>query len=135
MARHADARSLGFCRRGDLATIAQQGPATPDHSIRTKNLPMIGRDVAAYAQRYREYFAAHEPAANERKTMVDPAPRLLLDPELGMCALGRTAKEAAIVTEIYRHTMDIIARATALGGYRALPAKNLSTSNTGTLSR
>jgi rhamnose utilization protein RhaD (predicted bifunctional aldolase and dehydrogenase) len=85
MARHADARSLAFCRRGDLATIAQQGPATPDHAIRTKNMPMIGRDVAAYAQRYREYFAAHEPAANERKTMVDPAPRLVLDPELG-CA-------------------------------------------------
>jgi rhamnose utilization protein RhaD (predicted bifunctional aldolase and dehydrogenase)/NAD(P)-dependent dehydrogenase (short-subunit alcohol dehydrogenase family) len=125
MTRHADARSLAFCRRKDLETIAQQGPATPDHSIRTKNLPMIGRDVAAYARRYREYFAAHEPAANERKTMVDPAPRLVLDPELGMCALGRTAKDAAIVAEIYQHTMEIIARATALGGYRALSPKSL----------
>jgi rhamnose utilization protein RhaD (predicted bifunctional aldolase and dehydrogenase)/NAD(P)-dependent dehydrogenase (short-subunit alcohol dehydrogenase family) len=125
MARHADARSLAFCRRADLADVAQQGPATPDHSIRTKNLPLVGRDVAGYAQRYREYFAAHEPAAKERKTMLDPAPRLVLDPEFGMLALGRSAKDAAIVADIYEHTMDVIARAAALGGYRALSPKHL----------
>ena len=125
MARHADARSLAFCRRDDVATIAQQGPATPDHSIRTKNLPMLGRDVDAYAAAYRAYFATHEPQAKERKTMLDPAPRLVLDPELGLCAVGRSAKDAAIGAEIYAHTMEVIARATALGGYRALPAKDL----------
>lgn len=125
MARHADAKSVAFCRRADLAKIAQQGPATPDHSIRTKNLPMVGRDVADYAQRYREYFSAHEPSAKERKTMLDPAPRLVLDPELGMLALGRSAKDAGIVADIYEHTMDVIARAEALGGYRALSSKHL----------
>jgi rhamnose utilization protein RhaD (predicted bifunctional aldolase and dehydrogenase)/NAD(P)-dependent dehydrogenase (short-subunit alcohol dehydrogenase family) len=125
LARHADAQSLSFARRGDVATIAQQGPATPDHVIRTKRLPMLGRDVTAYAEAYRAYFAAHEPVAKERKTMLDPAPRLVLDPQLGMCAVGRSAKDAAIVAEIYSHTMEIIARATALGGYRALPARDI----------
>ncbi len=57
--------------------------------------------------------------------MLDPAPRLLLDAELGMCAVGRTAKDAAIVAEIYSHTMEIIARAEMLGGWRALPEKDL----------
>ena len=125
MARHADARSLAFCRRDDLAAIALQGPATPDHAIRTKPLPLVGRDVDAYVAAYRWYFATQEPLANERKTMLDPAPRLVLDPEFGMCAVGRSAKEAAIVAELYAHTMEIIARATALGGYRALPPKDL----------
>ncbi len=125
LARHADAASLAFCRRADLATVSQQGPATPDHVIRTKRLPMLGRDVEAYARAYREYFAAHEPLARERKTLLDPAPRVVLDPELGLCAAGRTAKDAAIVAEIYAHTMTTIARATALGGYRALPAKDI----------
>jgi NAD(P)-dependent dehydrogenase (short-subunit alcohol dehydrogenase family) len=125
MARHADARSLAFCRRADLAAIAQQGPATPDHAIRTKPLPLIGRDVGSYVEAYRRYFAAHEPAAAERKTMLDPAPRVVLDPELGLCAVGKTAKDAAIVAEIYGHTIDVIARASLLGGYRALPAKDL----------
>lgn len=125
MVRHKDAQSLSFARREDVAKIAQQGPATPDHVIRTKRLPMLGRDVAAYAEAYRDYFAAHEPLAKERKTMLDPAPRLVLDPQLGICAIGRSAKDAAIVAEIYAHTMEIIVRATALGGYRALPARDI----------
>lgn len=125
VARHADAQSMAFARRDDAATIAQQGPATPDHVIRTKRLPMLGRDVQAYAEAYRAYFATHEPLAKERKTMLDAAPRVVLDAELGLCAVGRSAKDAAIVAEIYAHTMEIIARATALGGYRALPAQDI----------
>lgn len=125
VARHTDAQSLAFAQRGDIATVAQQGPATPDHVIRTKRLPMLGRDVTAYVEAYRAYFAAHEPLAKERKTMLDAAPRVVLDAELGMCAVGRSAKDAAVVAEIYAHTMEIIARATALGGYRALPAQDI----------
>jgi len=125
LARHTDAASLAFCRRPDLATIAQQGPVTPDHAIRTKNLPLVGRDVAAYVQRYRGYFATHAPGAKDRKTMLDPAPRVVLDPELGVVAIGRTAKDAGIVADIYAHSIEVIARATCLGGYRALPAKDL----------
>lgn len=125
LSRHADAASLAFCRRKDLAQVSQQGPATPDHVIRTKRLPLVGRDVEAYAKAYREYFAALEPLAKERKALLDPAPRVVLDPELGLCSAGRSAKDAAIVAEIYSHTMQTTARATALGGYRALPAKDI----------
>ncbi len=125
MARHADAQSLAFAGRDDISTISQQGPATPDHVIRTKRLPMLGHDVKAYAEAYREYFAAQEPLANERKTMLDAAPRLVLDAELGMCAVGKTAKDATVVAEIYSRTMEVIVRATSLGGYRALSAKDI----------
>lgn len=125
LARRADARSLGFVARQDLAAISQQGPATPDHVIRTKRLPMLGRDVRAYASAYAKYFQIHERTAGERKTMLDPAPRVVLDPQLGLCAAGKTAKDVEIVAEIYAHTIDVILRATALGGYRALPAKDL----------
>ena len=125
MARHADTQSLAFAGRDDILTISQQGPATPDHVIRTKRLPMLGRDVKAYAEAYREYFLVQEPLANERKTILDTAPRLILDTELGMCAVGKTAKDAAVIAEIYTRTMEIIVRATLLGGYRALPAKDI----------
>jgi NAD(P)-dependent dehydrogenase (short-subunit alcohol dehydrogenase family) len=57
--------------------------------------------------------------------MLDPAPRVVLDPELGLCAVGRSAKDAAVVAEIYDHTIDVILRATALGGYRALPPQDI----------
>ncbi|HMJ50174.1 MAG TPA: class II aldolase/adducin family protein, partial [Burkholderiales bacterium] len=49
-------RTLTFAKRKDNAKISQQGPATPDHVIRTKRLPMLGRNVDAYAKRYRDYF-------------------------------------------------------------------------------
>ena len=58
-------------------------------------------------------------------TMLDPAPRVVLDKELGVCAVGRSAKDAAIVFDIYEHTMEIIQRAELLGGWKALPAKDI----------
>lgn len=125
VARHSDSRSLAFAQRADLGEIATQGPATPDHVIRTKRLPMIGRDVASFAQSYKYYFAEEEPRSSARKVCLDPAPRVILDPRLGMLAVGKSAADASVVADIYGHTMDIIARADALGGYRALPASDL----------
>ncbi len=122
---HTDSRSLAFTRREDLAKLTQQGPATPDHSIRTKRLPMLGRDVAAYAEAYRKYFDAYAAQAKDAKTMLDPAPRVLLDPQIGVCTLGRSVKEAGIVHDIYSQTMDITQRAARLGGYQALSPKDI----------
>lgn len=116
------AKTLGYIQREDLATIAQQGPATPDHVIRTKRIPLIGRDVAAYAHDYQAYFAAH---ASATQTMLDPAPRVVLDPELGRCSIGKTAKAAQIVADIYDHTIDVITTAASLESYQALPQKDL----------
>ncbi|HEV2854449.1 MAG TPA: bifunctional aldolase/short-chain dehydrogenase [Thermoanaerobaculia bacterium] len=119
---HRDARSLAFARREDVGRISQQGPATPDHVIRTKRLPLVGRDVEAYVRAYHEYFEAQ---ASRSKTMLDPAPRVVLDPALGLATAGRTVKDAAISAEIYRHTMDAIERAERLGGWRALSSREL----------
>ena len=102
------AKTLAYAQRADIATISQQGPATPDHVIRTKRLPMLGRDVKRYAESYRDYFAEIEPQAKERKTMLDAAPRAVIDPELGLCTAGRTVKDAAIVADLYDHTIDVI---------------------------
>jgi rhamnose utilization protein RhaD (predicted bifunctional aldolase and dehydrogenase)/NAD(P)-dependent dehydrogenase (short-subunit alcohol dehydrogenase family) len=124
MCCHHTARTLAFARRADAAEITQ-GPATPDHAIRTKRLPMLGRDVAEYANAYRAYFDAHAPGAKEKKTILDPAPRVVLDAGLGMCTVGRTAKDAGIVSDLYAHTLDVIERSELLGGYRALPAKEI----------
>jgi rhamnose utilization protein RhaD (predicted bifunctional aldolase and dehydrogenase)/NAD(P)-dependent dehydrogenase (short-subunit alcohol dehydrogenase family) len=125
MRTHRDPRTLSFVHRPDITTISQQGPATPDHAIRTKRVPLPGTDVGRYAADYRAYFERHAPHAREPKTMLDPAPRIILDPELGMCTLGRNAKDAAIVADLYFHTMDVIERAVALGGYRALLERDI----------
>jgi rhamnose utilization protein RhaD (predicted bifunctional aldolase and dehydrogenase)/NAD(P)-dependent dehydrogenase (short-subunit alcohol dehydrogenase family) len=115
---------LGFARRPDVEKLSQQGPATPDHVIRTKPFPMLGRDVAGYARKYREYFEKWSAKAAEKKTMLDAAPRVALDPEIGFVAAGRTAKDTLIVEELYDHTIDVILRAEALGGWRALDQRH-----------
>jgi rhamnose utilization protein RhaD (predicted bifunctional aldolase and dehydrogenase)/NAD(P)-dependent dehydrogenase (short-subunit alcohol dehydrogenase family) len=120
-----NARTLGFARREDVAALSQQGPATPDHVIRTKSIPMLGRDVDAFVHAYREYFERHAPHAKQPKTMIDPAPRVILDPDLGLVTAGRTAKDAAVSAEIYEHTMEVLERAALLGGYIALPSSDL----------
>jgi rhamnose utilization protein RhaD (predicted bifunctional aldolase and dehydrogenase)/NAD(P)-dependent dehydrogenase (short-subunit alcohol dehydrogenase family) len=111
---------LGFARHPDVARISQRGPATPDHVIRTKPLPMLGTNVAAFVSSYKNYFEKNAKKAKEPKTMLDPAPRVALDPQFGLAAFGRTAKDVGIAEDLYAHTIDIILRAEALGGWQAL---------------
>ena len=122
MNTHRDGKSMAFAQREDIATISQQGPATPDHVIRTKRIPMLGQDLSAYTQAYQEYFQAN---ASDQHTMLDPVPRVIIDSELGICTVGKNAKAAKIVADIYGHTIDVISGGTALGGYQALPAKDI----------
>ncbi len=119
---HNDARVMGFAMRADINKISQQGPLTPDHVIRTKRLPMLGRDVPGYASAYREYFARH---ADDRLVMLDAAPRIVIDREIGMITIGDNARSSDIVNDIYRHTMDVIERAEQLGGFQALAEKDI----------
>ena len=124
--RYADPEIARFVRRDDLPSLARRGPLTPDHVIRTKRLPMIGRDVEAFVDEYRRYFQENQDRGRVPLQMLDPGPRVVLDPDLGMLALGRTAGDASIVADIYRHTIPVLERSEDhLGGYRALSASYL----------
>jgi rhamnose utilization protein RhaD (predicted bifunctional aldolase and dehydrogenase)/NAD(P)-dependent dehydrogenase (short-subunit alcohol dehydrogenase family) len=125
LATSQEPKHLAFAQRQDVAVLSQQGPATPDHVLRTKRLPMLGRDVDAYARSYSEYFARNAARASEAKTPLDAAPRIVLDPVLGLCSAARGAREARMAHDLYAHTIDVILRASALGGYRALPEKDI----------
>ncbi|HEY2595629.1 MAG TPA: bifunctional aldolase/short-chain dehydrogenase [Chloroflexota bacterium] len=125
LATHSEAKALAFARRPDVGTISQQGPVTPDHVIRTRRVAQIGRDVARYATEYAAYFEEHAPAAQQPLKMLDPAPRVILDDVAGVMTIGRTAQDAAIAFDVYSQTIDVVLRATALGGYRALPASDI----------
>lgn len=119
-----DASALAFTNRDDLHDAAQ-GPLTPDHSIRTKYLPLIGRDLTAYSTEYQRYFDENAVQVAQRPKILDKAPRVVLDAEWGLLTVGRTAKETRIVQDIYQHTMRVIQQADRLGGYRALSALDI----------
>jgi NAD(P)-dependent dehydrogenase (short-subunit alcohol dehydrogenase family) len=116
---------LNFSNRRDVKNIATRGPLTPDHVIRTKRIPMIGRNIDKYKEEYISYFESNEPNAKERKRILDQAPRVILDKEFGLCSIGRNMKEIGIISDIYEHTIQSILRAEILGGFKALPAKDI----------
>jgi NAD(P)-dependent dehydrogenase (short-subunit alcohol dehydrogenase family) len=119
--QHRDQAVARFVRRPDLSALAGRGPLTPDHVIRTKRVPMVGRDVGRYVKEYRAYFESHRSRRQEALVMLDPAPRVVLDPEFGMLTAGATAADTAIAADIYRHTIPVLERAQDhLGGYQAL---------------
>ena len=125
LSQHNDELSLAFAQREDVGIISQQGCATPDHVIRTKRLPLVGRDVNAYAESYRAYFRDQSQKSTQPLTILDRAPRVIIDPELGLLTVGKSAKDTAIAADIYQHTIEIIQRSTNLGGYQALPASDI----------
>lgn len=123
---HSDAQSLNFAKRDDIAEVSQQGPSTPDHVIRTKNRPQLGiGTVQEFRESYERYYEAHASRIEQSLTMLDPVARVILDPAYGMITTGRTARDTRIASDIYRQTMDVILRATALDEYRALSAEEI----------
>jgi rhamnose utilization protein RhaD (predicted bifunctional aldolase and dehydrogenase)/NAD(P)-dependent dehydrogenase (short-subunit alcohol dehydrogenase family) len=122
LSTHRDPKYMAFAKREDVGIIAQQGPATPDHVIRTKRLPLIGQNIDGYISEYQNYFQSH---CQPDHKILDPIPRVILDPELGMLTIGKNIKAANIVADIYDHTIDIIETATNLEQYQALSAKDI----------
>ncbi|MEJ1088237.1 SDR family NAD(P)-dependent oxidoreductase [Microbacterium sp. Mu-80] len=113
-------KAAAYARRNDIAEASSRGTATPEHVLYTKRAPLVGRDVAAYAAEYEAYFARNRDRATTPVTALDPAPRIILDPELGMLVAGDTADAINVAHDIALHTIDVVERADALGGYMSL---------------
>lgn len=122
--RRGSPEIAAFLERDDLAELTQSGPATPDHVIRTKRVPMLGTDVERYSSDYKAYFEKYAATRQELK-MLDGAPRVILDQRLGLLAVGKTRFDADITADIYEHTITILSQAAALGSWRALPMEDI----------
>ncbi len=121
------ADQVDFAGRKDIGRISQQGPLTPDHIIRTKRVPVIleqdpSKSVIKFQRAYEAYFKKY---ADKSLTCLDPAPRWGVWPGVGTLAFGRNVKETRIISDIKRHTTRAIVNAESLGGWRALPMKDL----------
>jgi rhamnulose-1-phosphate aldolase/alcohol dehydrogenase len=132
-----DPRVTEFVSSADAPALSQVGPATPDHTIYTKRLPCfvpvddpsdaaavaaaLDRSLEAFERAYTAYFAAHR---FEGAQLVDPLPRVVLVPGIGMFTTGRDRKTAGIVSDIYHHTIDVIENASAFGRYVSLSPRD-----------
>ncbi|HEX7421751.1 MAG TPA: class II aldolase/adducin family protein, partial [Thermoanaerobaculia bacterium] len=110
---------MQFVSRPDLDRVSQHGAATPDHLLHTKRFPVIVKDVDAVraaVDAYIEKYAAIYATRKSAFPMLDPTPRVILVPGIGMFTAGKDARAARIVRDIYRHTIEIITTAERLGG-------------------
>ena len=114
---------LRFLDREDLDRITQRGAATPDHLLHTKRFPLLLRpedDLQSVLRSYIDRETACYRAHPIEFPMLDPNPRVVLTPGVGMWTAGKDARAARIVRDIYRHTMRVIGDAEATGGYETL---------------
>ncbi len=120
-----------FVDREDLRDVAGRGPATPDHVIRTKPRPVIvepGRvrdSIDAYRRGYRAYFGTQSGNKGVRRAELDPDPRVVLVPGLGIVGVGASEPEARVAADLYEHTVGVIEDAETVGTYQALTDDHL----------
>ncbi|MEA2163015.1 MAG: hypothetical protein QOK37_1142 [Thermoanaerobaculia bacterium] len=114
---------MRFLARPDIRHIATIGPATPDHLLYTKRFPLVlenGDGIPQTLQAHIDRYTDHYRAYPSEFAMLDPHPRVVLVPGIGMWTAGKDARAARIVHDIYRHTMRIIEDAERAGGYETL---------------
>ena len=109
---------LAFANRADAGTF---GAATPDHILHIKRFPLLvggdlRADLAAYIEKYEAWYRAHP----SEFPMLDPLPRVILVPGVGMFTAGKDARAARIMRDIYRHTIRIVTGAERADGYATL---------------
>jgi rhamnose utilization protein RhaD (predicted bifunctional aldolase and dehydrogenase)/NAD(P)-dependent dehydrogenase (short-subunit alcohol dehydrogenase family) len=132
----ADDAILNFVNGAEVGRYAVSGVVTPDHTIRTKNWPLVlgpaenGKAadfahgakaaVAAFAEHYRRYFERNNARCGGTKTMLDPLPRVALVPGLGLFGLGRSRRDAAIAADLAEAAVATITDAEAIGRFESI---------------
>jgi rhamnose utilization protein RhaD (predicted bifunctional aldolase and dehydrogenase)/NAD(P)-dependent dehydrogenase (short-subunit alcohol dehydrogenase family) len=127
---------LNFVNGAEVSRYATSGVVTPDHTIRTKNWPLVlaapesGKEadfaagakaaVAAFVENYRRYFERNNARCGGTKTMLDPLPRVVLVPGLGLFGLGRSRKDAAIAADLAEAAVATITDAEAVGRFESI---------------
>src|SRR5262249_55823792 len=134
--RRSSPAVLDFVNGAEVARYSQAGVVTPDHTIRTKNWPLVlpapedgeldavkaAASAAAevFASRYRDYFERNNARCAGSKRMLDPLPRVVLVPGLGLIGLGRSKKDARVAADLAEAAVETITDAEAIGRFESI---------------
>ena len=130
------AKVLNFVNGKDMRRYACQGTATPDHVIRTKQKPLItpapetggltafrkgtARALDRYVKDYQAYFKRNNRRQKIKRTELDPMPRMIMVPGVGVFGLGADAKAARIAADLAETNIEVITAAERLGAYKVI---------------
>ncbi|VAX30009.1 Predicted rhamnulose-1-phosphate aldolase / Predicted lactaldehyde dehydrogenase [hydrothermal vent metagenome] len=135
--RYEDAPGLlQFIGSEKAKKLTQIGPFTPDHLMHTRPWPLfvdvkdpadlqslkqaLHKSLTSYRKRAVDYFERYKP---EGVTILDPNPRVILIPGIGMFSTGKNRAAANIPHDLYMHTYPVIEAATAIDRYRTISLK------------
>ena len=133
---------LAFVNGKEIARYSQQGPVTPDHAIRTKNLPFVapapeagkldafkaGRQGRARQVRRRlsRLFRAPQRQADRRARRNSIPSRASCWCRASACSASATrSKDAKIAADLAETTVAVIADAERLGTYECIPEPDI----------
>ena len=127
---------MEYVNSTDLESMAHRGTMTPDFIIRTKNLPLIlpapdAQDpegfrqavheaVETYKKEYTAYFERQRAAAGIDVDMLDPMPRVVLVPGVGLFGLGKTLRDARINADIAQGMTEAVLQAESIGCFESI---------------
>src|ERR1700736_6510654 len=132
---------MNFVNGTEVTRYGQAGVVTPDHNIRIKNCPLavaapedgnlagfkdqVRGVVAAYGERYQDYFTRNNARVGGIKTMLDPMPRVVLVPGIGLFGLARSKKHERVPPDLAEAAIATITDAEAVGRFEPLPEADL----------
>lgn len=132
----SDEMIMNYVNGAELDRYSQKGTATPDHVIRIKQKPMLlpapeagaldvwkeeaGAVLAKYCEEYHRYFARHNPTFNNEKNELDPYPRIILVPGVGLFGVGKSAKDTAISADLGETNIAVITDAERTGQFEGI---------------
>ncbi|HEX9012203.1 MAG TPA: bifunctional aldolase/short-chain dehydrogenase [Anaerolineaceae bacterium] len=127
---------LEFVNSARAEELSQIGAACPDHLLRTKRVPLfvdwrpeqgsqalvekLKQGVEAYADQYRPYFEEYKQASGFE---MDPTPRVVLVPGLGMITAAENFEMAEIVRGLYHRAIRVIENSESLDRFTSLSAE------------
>ena len=132
---------LDYVSGADIARYSQVGPVTPDHVIRTKPFPLVvpapeahdldgfkikcAAAIDQFVEQYGDYFKRNNARVAHCKTALDPMPRVILVPGLGLFGLGRSSKDAGIAADLAETTVRVITKAEGIGNFQSISDREL----------
>ncbi len=125
-----------FVNAKDLERVSRLGVITPDHTIRTKNWPLVlpvpeydklgefarvtQERASQFTAHYHEYFTRHNKRVGGIKHELDPLPRVVLVPGFGLFGLGRSKHDAIIAADITEAWIEGVSNAEAIGRFESI---------------